>query len=91
VNTDCDHEAIFAGLRRRSEASREQAIEDAQRDEHADSLLAQMLDESADGAWEKVLIAGALGEVSGEDGVAALRRALNASVRGTSDLRCSVL
>lgn len=91
VSTGCDHEAIFAGLRKRSWASREQAIEDAQRDEHADSLLAQMLDECADGTEGKVLIAAALGEVSGKDGDAALRRALNATGPGTSDLRCSAL
>lgn len=50
-----------------------------------------MLDESADGTWEKVLIASALGQVSGEDGDAALRRALHASGPRTSDLRCSAL
>lgn len=91
MSTDCDHAAIFTGLRRRSEAGREQAIDDAQRDPHADSLLAQMLDESRDGSWEKVLVAAALGQVSGPDGDAALRRALDASGPGTSDLRCSAL
>ena len=91
VSTDCDHDAIFAGLRGRSAASREQAIEAAERDEHADSLLARMLDESADGTWEKVFIAAALGQVSGEDGDPALRRTLKASGPRTSDLRCSAL
>lgn len=91
MSTNCDHEAILEGMRRRSSTSQEQAIEHALRDEHADALLSQMLDETADGKWIKVLVSAALGKVSGEAGEAALRRALRASGPGTSDLRCSAL
>ncbi|MCL2541191.1 MAG: hypothetical protein FWE71_01890 [Nocardioidaceae bacterium] len=48
-----------------------------------------MLDETADRRWEKVVIAASLGTVDGDAGDAALRRALEASGPGTSDLRCA--
>lgn len=87
VSNDCDHEGIFAAFGKRSETSKDRAIHDAYYDIHADQLLAQMLDSAGDSTWEKVLVAGRLGDFTGAAGDAALRRAFAVSGRGTTDLR----
>jgi hypothetical protein len=91
VSDECDHEAIFAAFSSRRIARREHAIRDAYLDMHADQLLAQMLDESADVAFDKVVIAAHLGDLMGAVGDDALRRAIRVSGPGTRDLRCASL
>jgi hypothetical protein len=91
VNDTCHHEAIFTAFSSRRITRREQAIRDAYIDDHADQLLAQMLDESADRAFDKVVIAAHLGDLTGAEGDDALRRATRVSGAVSRDLRCASL
>ncbi len=91
VSDECDHETIFTAFKSRRSARRAEAIRDAYIDPHADQLLAQMLDESADLDFDKVVIAGHLGDLTGAVGDDALRRATRVSGRGSRDLRCASL
>ena len=91
VNDDCDHEAILTAFRSRRSARRHQAIREAYIDPHADQLMAQMLDESGDLAFDKVTIAAHLGDLTGASGDAALRQAIRVSGPGSRDLRSASL
>lgn len=85
----CDHDAVLTLFRSRRSSDRQRAVEAAAADEHADQLLAQMLDEAPNADWVKVLVAAELGDVAGTSGDAALRRALDVTGPHTSDLRCA--
>jgi len=87
----CDHEAIFTAFKSRRSAQRREAIRDAYIDPHADELLAQMLDESADLVFDKVVIAAHLGDFTGAAGDDSLRRVIRVSGPGSRDLRCASL
>ncbi|MCM4082187.1 hypothetical protein [Paractinoplanes hotanensis] len=89
MSDECHHETIFTAFRSRRSARREEAIRDAYIDPHADQLLAQMLDESAD--FDKVAIAAHLGDLTGAVEDDALRRATRVSGRGSRDLCCASL
>ena len=91
VRDECDHEAIFAAFSGRRITRRQEAIRDAYIDVHADQLLAQMLGESADLVFDKVVIAAHLGDLAGSAGDEALRRAAHVSGPGRRDLRCASL
>jgi hypothetical protein len=91
VSDECDHGAIFTAFKSRRSAGRQQAIQDAYIDIHADQLLAQMLDESADLVFDKVSIAAHMGDLTGAVGDDALRRAIGVSGPRTRDLRCASL
>lgn len=91
VSDTCDHEAILTAARSRRSALRSRAIHDAYRDPHADELLSQMLDESEDLVFAKPGIAAHLGDLSGAEGDAALRRATRICGRGSRDVRCAAL
>ena len=91
VGGGCDHDQIFALFGSRRSSERELAIAYAYFDEHADVLLAQMLDTSRDAIFEKVWIGSHLGDLEGDAGVAALERAAEATGPGARDLRCTAL
>ncbi|MEU8609505.1 hypothetical protein AB0C29_16040 [Actinoplanes sp. NPDC048791] len=91
MSDECDHETIFAAFRSQRSARREEAIRDAYLDPHADQLLTQMLDESADLDFDRVVIAAHLGDLTGAVGDDALRRATRVSGRGSRDFRCASL
>ncbi|MDN5759290.1 MAG: hypothetical protein L0H59_12290 [Tomitella sp.] len=91
MSDTCHHEAIFTAFSSRRIAHRARAVRDAYIDDHADPLLAQMLDESNDLAFGKVVIAAHLGDLTGAAGDDALRRAIRVSGPGSRDLRCASL
>lgn len=91
MSESCDHEAILTAARSRRSALRSRAIDDAYRDPHAGELLAQMLDDSDDLVYAKPVIAAHLGDFAGDQGDAALRRAIRVSGPGTRDVRCASL
>ena len=91
VSDQCNHEAILNSFRSRRIARRQVAIRDAYIDLHADQLLAQMLDESPDLRFDKVVIAAHLGDLTGAAGDDALRRAIRVTGPGSRDLRCASL
>ena len=87
----CDHEATLGAARSRRSADRARALHDAFVDPHADELLSQMLDESDDLVFAKPFIAAHLGDLAGDNGDAALRRAIRVSGPGSRDVRCASL
>lgn len=91
MSDECNHPAILSVFASRRTADRTKAIRDAYLDVHADQLLAQMLDESTDVAFAKVFIAAQMGDLTGDAGDDALRRASAVSGPGTRDLRCASL
>jgi len=68
---------------------RKRAVVEALSDPHADALLAQMLDVAR--YSDNVEIAAHLGDLRGDAGTAALRRAVSATGPQTRDLRCASL
>jgi hypothetical protein len=88
VGDDCDHAAIQVLFGSRKWTDRREAIRNALRDRHADSLLAQMLPEAD---HDKTMIAAALGDLRGDSGTAALREVIRVSGPRTRDLRCAAL
>lgn len=91
MSTQCDHERIFVAFGSRLRRDRERAVADAYVDPHADELLARMFDISKDTIYEKVMLAAHLGDLEGDAGVEALKRATDATGPGTRDLRCVAL
>jgi hypothetical protein len=89
VSDPCDHERLFALFGSRKWNDRQRAVSEALLDPHADAVLADMLDASAYG--DNVTIAAQLGDLDGEAGTAALRRAVDATGPRTRDLRCAAL
>ena len=90
MSNGCDHDALVGAFTSRRSATGTRAIRDAYLDRHADQLLSQMLDAAADASVDKVTIAAHLGDLSGTDGDAALRRAIGVAGPGTWDLPESV-
>jgi len=86
----CDHERLFELYLSRRWSDNQAAIAGALRDPHADAVLAAMLDASANGG-AAVFAAAFLGDLQGEAGTAALRRAVTATGRGSRDVRCAAL
>jgi hypothetical protein len=91
VPQECDHDRILALFASRRGRDRDQAVFDAYVDRHADELLAQMMDASVNASYDKLIIAAHLGDLHGEAGSAALRRAITVTGPGTRDLRCASL
>jgi len=90
MSTTCEHEDVLAAYRSSRRALRDQALLDAYNDVHADSLLAQMLEE-ATRSHDRVVLAAHLGDLRGAAGDAALRQVADAAGPGTTDLRAAAL
>ena len=89
VSYPCEHEQLFALFGSRKWNDRQRAVVEALSDPHADALLAQMLDVAR--YSDNVEIAVQLGDLRGDAGTAALRRAVGVTGPQTRDLRCAAL
>jgi hypothetical protein len=89
VSDPCEHEGLFVLFGSRKWNDRQRAVVGALSDPHADALLAQMLDAAR--YSDNVEIAAQLGDLRGDAGTAALRRAVSATGPQTRDLRCAAL
>lgn len=91
VGEECNHEAICAAFASRRTERRLGAIREAYLDPHADELMAWMLDAAVAGDFGGVVVAAHLGDLWGNTGDDALRRAVRSSGPGSRDVRCAAL